>query len=297
MKKDYGIMQEMYDLGKNDAEISRVLKCCTETVRQWRLKNNYPKNFRYKDTCKINVEKLKQLVNDGLKDSEIAKILNVSIDGVYGSRMRNNIDRPSFSIAKMKEATLKQRNILIGTLLGDSSLCLSEKSINPRFKCEHGLKQKEYCYYKYELLESLGMKYNHRKRSTPDKRTGLLYESYSIESVANPYYLEIYNNLYINKTKVITDYILKDFNAESLAFMFMDDGYKINNSIGLATNCFTKKELNNFIKFLKNKFDLNFNIHNENTLYLICEDTKKFISIVFPYLHETMYYKVGLQKL
>jgi len=52
--------------------------------------------------------------------------------------MRNNISRPSFAISKLVEATQHQREILIGTLLGDSSL--RKESINPGFKCAHGLK-------------------------------------------------------------------------------------------------------------------------------------------------------------
>jgi DNA-binding CsgD family transcriptional regulator len=287
--------QTLYDLGKNDAEIARELNCNSETIRQWRIKNDYPKNFKYSNLHKINVEILKELVENGFKDSEIANMLKVSVDGVYASRLRNNIQREPFNIAKNIEATERQRAVLIGCLLGDGSLLKGKNSINPRFKCEHGVKQKEYCFYKYEILKSLNMNFKYCKRSIPDKRNGIFYESYYIESLANPYYLEIYNNLYFNKTKKITEYILKDFNEESLAIMFMDDGCKINKTISIATNCFSKEELILFTSFLKFKFNLNFTITKTNTIYLKTEDLKIFIAITFPYLHESMYYKIGLQ--
>ena len=52
------IVNDLYNQGKNDAEIARVIKMCTETVRNWRLKNGYPKNFNYSDYYKINITKL-----------------------------------------------------------------------------------------------------------------------------------------------------------------------------------------------------------------------------------------------
>ncbi len=288
--------QTLYDLGKNDAEIARELKCCTETIRIWRKRNNYPLNFSYKDHEKIKPEKLKYLVDEGLNDREISEILGVSSDGVYASRIRNGFLRENYNLSKLIEATPRQRSILIGTLLGDSCLHINKSgSLNPSFKCDHGIKQKEYCYYKYELLKSLGMKYDYRERKTPDKRTGKFYNCYSIQGKTNPYYKEIYDNMYIDGKKRITPYILNDFNEESLALMFMDDGYKTTNSIGIATNGFLKEDNELFINFLKNKFNLNFNIFKSNVIYLESCDFKKFISIIFPYLHSTMYYKIGLQ--
>lgn len=292
IEQNLSIIQDLYNKGKNDVYISNKIKCSPETIRQWRIKNKLDTNFKYQDFRKIDIEVLKNLVKQNKKDSEIAKILNVSKDGIYSARIKNNILRPSFNISKGIKVNKFQKHLLIGTLLGDGSLTLNNDCINPKFSCEHGIKQKDYCEYKFEYLKNLNMKIKHNKRKTIDTRTGIYYESYRIESLNNPYYLEIYNNLYLNKKKQINNKLLQDFNEVSLAFLFMDDGYKTGKSISIATQCFTKEELKLFINFLYNKFNLTFNIHNNNTIYLLKKDITKFIALILPYLHESMYYKI-----
>jgi len=115
------VVSTLYEEGRNDAEIARVIGVCTETVRNWRIKNNKPKNFKYSDMHKINVEKLRKLVEGGHKDSEIAKMLNVSMDGIYASRMRNNICRESYLENKPIKLTDFQKEAIVGILLGDGS--------------------------------------------------------------------------------------------------------------------------------------------------------------------------------
>lgn len=289
-------IHELYELGKNDAEIARSINMSSESIRHWRLKNNKDSNFRYKDACKINVDILNKLVLEGKTDKEISIILNVSETGVYGSRKRNNILRESYSENKSIFINQFQKELLIGTLLGDSSLRKEGK--NPSFSCEHGISQKDYAFHKYKQLISLGAKYKESTRKTRDVRTNKYYKSSIIRLPANPEFIDIYNTLYINNTKQITKELLKDFSEVSLAYMFMDDGYyNSNGGISICTNCFTKEELNLFINFLYDKFSLKFSIQKRNTIYLSVSQYSKFVSLVFPYLLESMYYKIGLQKI
>lgn len=287
----------LYEEGKNDAEIAKKIGCAIETVRQWRLKNNLPSNFSYKNRSKTDLAKLEDLITKNIPDSKISNILKISKSTVYSFRKKLNLKRDNLSLGKNIIATDRQRSIIIGTLLGDSCLRIDKGCINPRLKCDHGSSQKDYCYYKYRLLKSLDLKFTKRKRKTPDARTGKLYTSYVMESKNNPYYLDIYNNMYINNKKRITEYILKDFNEESLAILFMDDGFKSSTSITIATDNFLKEDLVLFSKFLKNRFNLNFSITSKNRLYLKTKDFKLFVSIIFPYLLEDMYYKIGLNKI
>ena len=162
--------------------------------------------------------------------------------------------------------TQRQLSILTGTLLGDGSL--RKPNINPNFSCEHGIKQLEYCKWKYEELKSLNANFSIHKRKTIDKRNGKLYESTVCRIPANSEFLSLYENLYINGTKQITKKFLENFDELSLAVMFMDDGYKVGKTIGIATNCFSLEELITLKEFLFKKFCLNFTIRNNKTLYL-----------------------------
>lgn len=71
--------------------------------------------------------------------------------------------------------------------------------------------------------------------------------------------------------KIIPIEFIKDkFNELSLYCLFMDDGsYDISsNSFIINTQCFSKDNLLEFCDFLKEKFNLFFNIKSDNCLYL-----------------------------
>ena len=289
-------IHELYELGKNDVEIANVINMSSESVRHWRLKNNKDSNFRYKDSCKINVNTLKELVLEGKTDKEIATILNVSEIGVYGSRKRNNIQRESYSENVKIPFNKFQKELLIGTLLGDSSLRKIGK--NPNFSCEHSIAQKDYALHKYKHLISLNATYKEYKRKTVDKRNNKYYESAIVRLPANPAFKELYDKLYINNVKKITPELLKDFTEISLAYMFMDDGnFNSSGGISISTNCFTIEELKLLIDFFETKFSLKFTIHKKRIIYLNKSQYSKFVSLIFPYLIESMYYKIGLLKI
>lgn len=75
----------------------------------------------------------------------------------------------------------------------------------------------------------------------------------------------------------------------------MDDGSNTGNASGfhLNTNCFSKKDLQVFITFLKQKYNPEVSLHSRNHLYVNSKSAKIFAQIVKPYLHESMFYKLG----
>ena len=243
---------------------------------------------------KLFIENLKPLVEKELSDYKIAKILGVNHCSVWLARKRLKLDRVNLKFNKSTIPSQRQLEILIGTLLGDSSLRVDNK-INPSFSCAHGIKQKQYCEWKFKELESLGMKMVYHKRKTPDKRNGIYYEDYTIIGKANPEYINLYKNLYIEGKKRITDYYLNYFSNLSLAILFMDDGSKTSKgSIQISTNCFPEEDLIKFVKFLKGKFDLDFSIQSNNSIYLLKKDFNKFKELVQTNIEKSMLYKLGL---
>lgn len=182
-------------------------------------------------------------------------------------------------------------NFLIGCLLGDGHMRIDKACINPRFKCDHGERQAEYCKWKQSMIPSLEPKYKIATRLTPDKRTGKLYTSAKVETRNKEVLLPIYNMFYKNKIKVISEEIYEYFNELSLAVMFMDDGYKTTNSIMISTDCFTIEELNKFNDFLYQKFNIKFNIIKRNKMYLPVRYYNIFKETVLPFIHPTMMYK------
>jgi len=218
---------------------------------------------------KLNVKLIEELVKNGYTDSQIADILKCNKDSI--SRLRST---EKFGINTEKRLnndiliSEKIFSILIGTLLGDSSLRVSENSIYPSFSCEHGFKQKEYCQYKFKLLYELNPTFSYYKRKTVDIRTNKLYESYVIRTKSNSNYKIIYDNMYINNKKRITDFLLTYYTEQSLALHFMDDGSKSQRSYTLATNCFPLEDLLKFKNFLYYKWNIETTIFSSNVMYI-----------------------------
>ena len=283
---------ELHKEGKTDVEIASIMNVSRQLVQVNRKKLGLVSNFSYESFRKMDYKEVEKLVRENKTDREIAKLYNVKPISVYFFRKRNNIQRDNLHINKAIELTNRQKSIIIGSLLGDSSL--RKTNINPIFTCEHGIKQLEYCKWKAKELESLGAKFSISKRKIVDKRTGLYYESAICRLPANPELLPIYNNLYIDGRKTITSEYLKDFDELSLAVMFMDDGSFNGKSISIATNCFTEEELILLLEFFKTKFNLTFHINSNHSIYLLKKDFGHFKDIILPYMRQELLYKLSL---
>jgi len=106
--------------------------------------------------------------------------------------------------------------------------------------------------------------------------------------------MNIYQNIfYKNKIKIIPiEYLKQNFTNISLAFLFMDDGNKNGKTINLNMQSFTLDELNQFVNFLKDKFNLEFNIKKDKTLYLKYKSRTIFYNLVQDYIIDKMKYKL-----
>lgn len=285
-------MISLYNEGKMDTEIAQELNVNRSAIYYWRKKLNLKTKFDYSKISIIDNTKFLELFNQGLSDSKIAKILNVSSGGVYSYRMRNNYLRDSLSINKPIKLTDFQKQVLIGTMLGDSSFKLGKGSINPSITCAHGIKQKEYCEYKTQIFESLGAKCKYHKRNIPDKRNNIYYEDYTMITPANPELKIWYNAFYKEGKKVIPFELFENFTEVSLAFMFMDDGRKEGNYYSIATNCFTIEDLTKFKKFLLEKFGIDTSIRKDHILYIKANSRNLFTNLITPYICNCMKYKL-----
>lgn len=283
---------EYYNQGLNDRQIAEKLNVCRETIRNKRLKLNLPVN----KNNKIDKNVLIDYVNKGYKDSEIATILGVKEISIYFSRRRNKIIRESFAISKPRELSDIQKQVIVGCLLGDGYMGIKE-SINPYFKCEHGLKQKQYAEHKSNLLESLISFTKYYKRPKADKRNGIFYESYSTIVNANPCFLWFYNQFYTNKKKRITKEVLEFYTPLAMAIHYMDDGYltSSNKTFGIATNSFDIESINNLQEKLL-QYGIKTTLHSKNQLYIKRSSALLFKSLIEPYVIESMKYKIKLDE-
>jgi DNA-binding CsgD family transcriptional regulator len=283
-------IKELNNQGFKDTEIAEFLKLKVKKVRYHRNKLglNSPKMISNKEEIK---DYILIMFKQGLQDKEIALSLNISPSSVYSIRKKLGLERKK--VSNKIEISKELDSFLLGTLLGDSTIYLDKNCINSRYTCSHNKEQKEYIDFKYKILEPLKPKISFLTPKYPDKRTNKYYSYYRIFT-GNNENLNYYRNIfYPDNIKIIPVNKLDNFNALSLACLFMDDGYYSRNSIKISTNSFQKENLQQFIKFLYNKFELKFTIHKDNSIYLSAKSFEKFKNIVNPYILSCFNYKLG----
>ena len=63
-------------------------------------------------------------------------------------------NKKMISLKKEMRLTPKQRSFIIGSMLGDATMRIGKKAKNANFKIDHCLEQKEYVFWKYEILKN-----------------------------------------------------------------------------------------------------------------------------------------------
>lgn len=285
-------MIQLYNEGLMDTEIAKCLNISDSVVYYWRKKLNLKTKFTYKQINKIDNNLFEKLFYKGLNDREIAEQLHMSPSGIYSHRMRHGYIRKNYSESSSKKLTQFQKEVLLGTVMGDSSLHFTQGSKHAFGSCSHGIKQQSYCQYKCEIFNSIGAKGKYSKRKTMDKRTGIYYENYTFRVPANPELDIWYQSFYKNGKKVIPFNLFEYFTPISLAYLFMDDGSKTQHSYYIATNCFTREELEQFSQFLYKTFNIETTIQKNNILYIKTKSASLFEHLISPYIHKSMKYKL-----
>lgn len=168
-----------------------------------------------------------------------------------------------------------------------------------RLRIEHGLRQKEYLFWKYKALKPFVTRAPRHVSSYQRimKRTyrRLHFSTYSLEQF-EPYW----NAFYPNGKKCITELVCKWLRDPiSLAVWFMDDGYKRNdcNAFRMSTDAFSKAEQVRLQKTLTQHFRITSALHRKGkwwNLYIPENATKRFHQIVSPYILPSLRYKVAL---
>lgn len=276
--------------GLMDTEIAEMFGVSRSNIWVHRKKQRIESKFSYDKISKINHKEFEDLFNKKLNDREISNILGVSIGSVYSYRMRHGYHRESYAKAKNNPLTQDNIEIILGTMMGDSSMeCCNA---NARMSFAHSPKQKEYRDYKAKKLSNLNPHLYHYVPK-PDKRTGKIYESYWCTFPANPAFNNIYNHFYTKGKKRIPFELFDNFTWQSLAYMYMDDGNISHCGGRIATNCFSIDELKKLQIFFKEHFSLDTTILKDFSLYIKAKSFRYMKSKIEPYICECMKYKIN----
>lgn len=244
---------------------------------------------------KLNLEKIKELHFKGFDDSLIAKILGYPTSSVRYCRV--NILKLN-TVLEDITITKEQEEILMGTLLGDSYIGYTHPKCRfPNLTFSHCKKQSIYAHTKFSKLRIIMSSIKERQYKKESIING---KKCNIQPIVfaighNCRCLIKYRELFYNtqgKKIIPIEYLKTHFTAQSLAYLYMDDGCKNQKSYNLNLQGFGTQELINFSYLMKEKFDLEFIVKKDKTLYLRYNSIKKFENLIKPYITEDMQYKI-----
>jgi hypothetical protein len=204
--------------------------------------------------------------------------------------------------------------IISASVLGDGGLYIAYTSKNPNayFAFSQIDEHQDYIDWFQGILEEVTSV--RIRKVTPERG-----RNYTVLTTkTNPIYTNMFSRLYLNRKRVIDPHYLKLFDWKSLAFLYMDDGSLLygktatggktggipkypTNQIKLYTNAFSYAENFFLKKFLKETFDLEFNINQKNGkfgilyyLNLRSKDFEKFVNGITPHVFPSFFYKLEL---
>lgn len=199
------------------------------------------------------------------------------------------------SFANTVNLTDEQREILVGTLLGDGHLETQNKGRTFRLKVEHSLNQKEYAEWKFGKFKNLTLTNPQIKDQRIREKQ---YQKYWFSTLSTGS-LRFYGQLFYPKgKKIVPGIISKLVTPLSLAVWFMDDGSlksKHHRARIINTQSFDDKSLERLRSMLLNKFHIATTLRKQKEgfqLYIPSTEIDKFISLIQPFIIPSMEYKI-----
>ncbi len=196
---------------------------------------------------------------------------------------------------KRLKLTSRQREIIVGKLLGDGHLESMNSGRTYRLKIEHSFGQKEYVDWFYSEFKEWIL-------SKPKKKGqvvgGKLYYKYWVNTLSSGSFRFYAQQFYKNKKKVIPKLIYRWLTPLGLAVWFMDDGSiksKYHKARIINTQGFKKKEVLRLIKVLDGKFNLKCKLRKQKEgcqIMILAESADKFAGLIKNHLHSSMKYKI-----
>lgn len=238
-----------------------------------------------------------KLYKEGNQDFQIAEKLNFTRTTVcyYRKHVLNLPKNRPYQNLTLSES---DKEILAGLLLGDSGFahCKSKKTV--RIQTTYSEKNLIYMNWIKNSLNTLFIHPIYKSQNAGEfvlrgkkyKRSSQ-YTMYTCKAPCLNSLYEIFNQ---NGENIIPiKYLEKYFTEKSLAILFMDDGNKNIETINLNMQSYSMENLIEFVSFLKKKFNLEFIIKKDKTLYLKYKSRKLFYNLVSKYITSDMEYKLS----
>lgn len=243
-------------------------------------------------------------------------MVKMAVCGICGRNFKNSAgisahyrhSHPNDS--KVSSIVGYKRDVLIGTLLGDSSI--SKRNNKCSVKFTHSVFQEEYCKFKSNVLGDLVVSPTYTYVDARGFSYICCYTTYTRELN------ELYDLFIIEGKKKISCKVIEELNEISLAFWYMDDGclktrtrkssetgevFRFPNYMKITIPVVDDEVLCNIVDIFLKKFDICVKVENQISCVSgrVCahiiaihgkENMSKFKNIIKPHIITSMLYKL-----
>jgi hypothetical protein len=158
----------------------------------------------------------------------------------------------------------------------------------------HGVRQKEYVFWKYQILENLVSREPQESIWNNPKRD--LHEvSWYFHTKSFQKFGELHRYFYRNGVKILPKSIFDVITPRMIAVWFMDDGSNNGANLTINTHGFSKEEQMRVVDFLRDRYSIPATIVKDRTKHKLAigrNGYQKFIQIVEPFIIPAMSYKI-----
>jgi hypothetical protein len=195
------------------------------------------------------------------------------------------------------ELTERQREIILGGLLGDMSLLKRHENSNIYLGIGQSLEHSEYVNWLYKELQNF-VDTEPKTLTHYDKRTAKTYSFVRFATLAYEVFNELYSICYPEGVKYVTEDWLEQIKTPlALAIWYMDDGTNSNNNCRIATCSFSDEEHETLLEWLNNKWDLIPELGYQSKgkypiLYFPADERNRLFALIRPYILSSMLYKM-----
>ena len=193
-------------------------------------------------------------------------------------------------------------SLLIGSILGDA-YGNRKSGEGTRFYYRQSIVHKDYLFWLYNFFYTKGYCSN----LEPRKYTRILkseseikeYYGYEFNTFTFRSFDWIYDMFYKKGKKIISPKIENYLTPLALAIWIMDDGGWANPGVRISTYNFNLQEVEFLVYLLKKLYNLDCTIqilknNTQSSIYIQKKSVSKLIKIVSPYIHNSMYHKLGI---
>ncbi len=195
-----------------------------------------------------------------------------------------------------------QKDVIIGTLLGDSSMSIRSGRPHYSIKFEQGAMHKEYIYHLYEMFKAyVGSPPTDRWIDKAKTRQAWWFRTYKHEHFVFYYHLFYQTKQNGEKVKLVPENIKDFLTPVAVAYWFMDDGtYTINRNsteiyYRLCTHGFEKEEVQILCDALRDNFNIHTNLVRDKQFWRLsvkAESSAVFLNLILPHIHQSFLYKL-----